>query len=96
MGDNASSLAVKPATTGVLLFDHESKVQIGRDTTSGSYDRMPVDQFGTDVLKKLGWLGSGHGIGRNKEKASQIIEYIPRQHRLGLGAQALSREQIMK
>ena len=69
MGDNTSSMA-KPLTAGVLLFDHESKVQIGPETTSSSYDRMPVDQFGTDVLKKLGWAGTGHGIGRNKEKAS--------------------------
>ena len=43
MGDNASSLAVKPSTAGVLLFDHESKVQIGHETTTSSYDRMPVD-----------------------------------------------------
>ena len=72
--------------TNLLLFDHESKVQIGPETTASSYDRVPVDQFGTAVLTKLGWQGTGFGIGRNKEKASQVIEYIPRQHRLGLGA----------
>lgn len=74
------------ATAGLLLFDHESKVQIGAETTASSYERCPVDRFGTQVLKQLGWQGEGHGIGRNKEKASQVIEYIPRQHRLGLGA----------
>ena len=80
-----------------LLFDHESKVQIGPETTSSSYDRMPIDKFGSNVLQKLGWKGEGHGIGRNKDKGpSQVIEYIPRQHRLGLGAQALSRDELLK
>lgn len=48
------------------------------------------------MLSKLGWQGAGHGIGRNKDKASQVIEFIPRQHRLGLGAQALTKEQLLK
>ena len=61
-----------------LLFDNESKVQIGPEATASSYDRVPVDAFGTAVLTKLGWQGSGHGIGRNKDKAAQVIEYIPR------------------
>ena len=70
------------------LFNNESKVFIGQDTTETSYERMPVDNFGTTMLTKLGWQGDGFGIGKNKEnqKAAQIIEYIPRQHRLGLGA----------
>lgn len=63
---------------GLLLFDHESKVQIGAETTTSSYDRVPVDKFGSAVLSKLGWQGAGHGIGRNKDKASQVIEFIPR------------------
>ena len=78
------------------LFNHEAKVHIGTDTTSSSYQRMPVDDFGKEILTKLGWQGTGHGIGRNKEKAAQIIEYIPRQHRLGLGAKALTMEQLKK
>mmetsp|Transcript_13043 Transcript_13043/g.15557 ORF Transcript_13043/g.15557 Transcript_13043/m.15557 type:complete len:151 (+) Transcript_13043:234-686(+) len=83
-------------TTALMLFDHESKVQIGPETTSSSYERVPVDQFGSQVLAKLGWQGEGHGIGRNKDRPNQVIEYIPRQHRLGLGAQALSKEQLLK
>jgi len=43
------------ATQGLLLFDHESKVQIGPETTASSYDRCPVDHFGTKVLTQLGW-----------------------------------------
>ena len=62
----------------LLLANNESKVHIGTDTTSSSYQRMPVDNFGKEMLSKLGWQGDGHGIGRNKEKATKIIEYIPR------------------
>ena len=60
------------------MFDHESKVQIGAETTQSSYDRVPIDKFGSSVLHKLGWKGEGHGIGRNKDKESHVIEYIPR------------------
>ena len=35
------------ARQGLILFDHESKVQIGPETTASSYDRVPVDRFGT-------------------------------------------------
>ena len=50
------------------LFNHESKVHIGTDTTSSSYQRMPVDNFGKEMLTKLGWQGDGHGIGRNNKE----------------------------
>ena len=89
---NKAEEAAKP----ILMLNNESKVFIGQDTTETSYERMPVDNFGKNVLTKLGWQGDGYGIGKNKEKASQIIEYIPRQHRLGLGAQALSKDQLKK
>ena len=80
----------------MLLLNHESNVFIGEDTTATSYERVSVDNFGKQMLTKLGWQGDGYGIGRNYNKPTQIIEYIPRQHRLGLGAQALSKEQILK
>ena len=38
-----------------LLANNESKVHIGTDTTSSSYQRMPVDNFGKEMLTKLGW-----------------------------------------
>ena len=64
----------------MLLLNNESKVYIGQDATEASYERMPVDNFGKNVLTKLGWQGDGYGIGKNREdqKASQVIEYIPR------------------
>ncbi len=39
-------------------------------------------------MNGLGWK-QGFGIGRDKAKVSQAIEYIPRQYRLGLGAKAM-------
>lgn len=79
-----------------MLAERESNVTVGADVTASSYERVAVDKFGTQVMKQLGWKGEGYGIGRNKEKAATAIEYIPRQHRLGLGATAVSREQLAK
>lgn len=79
-----------------MLADHENSVTVGKDVTASSYERVAVDQFGTQVMKQLGWKGTGFGIGRNKDKAANAIEYIPRQHRLGLGSTAVSRDQLGK
>lgn len=54
------------------------QLRIGDETTASSYERVPVDHFGKQVLTRLGWQGTGFGIGRNKDKQSQVIEYIPR------------------
>lgn len=57
---------------------------------------MPIDQFGKNVLGKLGWK-EGVGIGRGPKGSNTIvepIEYMPRQHRLGLGAKPMTKEQI--
>ena len=46
------------------------------------------------MLQNLGWK-KGFGIGRQKD--SQLcdpIEYIARQHRLGLGAKAFTKDQV--
>jgi hypothetical protein len=58
---------------------------------------MPIEDFGKNVLSKLGWQ-EGKAIGRSnldgnvKGAVVQPIEYMPRQHRLGLGAKPLSKE----
>jgi len=31
------------------------KVNIGESTTEESYERMPIDDFGKNILQKLGW-----------------------------------------
>jgi hypothetical protein len=53
-----------------LDFDQkipEEKVFIGSATTNDSYDRMPVANFGTEMMANLGWK-KGFGIGRQKEE----------------------------
>lgn len=46
------------------------------------------------MLTGMGWK-EGHGLGKDSDKpTSQALEYIPRQHRLGLGAKALTKEQV--
>jgi len=54
---------------------------------------MPIDAFGKNVLSKLGWV-EGKGIGRNPNKNSIVepIDFLPRQHRLGLGAKPMTKE----
>ena len=59
---------------------------------------MPIEDFGKSVLAKLGWQ-EGKAIGRTNMQGggvTQPIEYIPRQHRLGLGAKPLTKEQLKK
>lgn len=54
---------------------------------------MPIESFGKSVLGKFGWK-EGAEVGRNKGVITEPIEYVPRQHRLGLGAKPLTKEQI--
>jgi G patch domain/KOW motif-containing protein len=80
-----------------MQYDVASEPYIGRDIEIEAYDRMPIEAFGKSVLAKLGWK-EGKAIGRtnmlqgSNAKIVQPIEYIPRQHRLGLGAKPLSLE----
>ena len=67
---------------------------IGKAASSESYERMPIEAFGKNVLARLGWT-EGSGLGRNPNAPNAIaapIEYVPRQRGLGLGASALSRD----
>jgi G patch domain/KOW motif-containing protein len=61
-------------------------VHIGKDADLNSYDRVSIDNFGKNVMYKLGWE-EGKGVGRNnKADIVKPIEYIMRPTRLGLGA----------
>jgi G patch domain/KOW motif-containing protein len=51
-----------------------------------NYDKVPVDDFGKAMLRGMGW-DDGKGVGRNLLNPNQPVEYVPRHHRLGLGAQ---------
>ena len=82
-----------------LSYDIAAAPKIGKDAENDDYDRMPIEDFGKSVLSKLGWQ-EGKAIGRtnmqNGAQVTQPIEYIPRQHRLGLGAKPLTKEQLKK
>ncbi|KAJ3364664.1 hypothetical protein GGF32_001303 [Allomyces javanicus] len=57
------------------------------DLDTAQYESVAVTDFGTAMLKGMGWR-EGDVIGRNKEHAlAKPIEYIPRPSLLGLGAQ---------
>lgn len=59
---------------------------IGTDLDAGSYSRMPVSAFGMSMLSEMGFY-EGRGLGRNPEHAlHHPIEFVPRNHRQGLGA----------
>lgn len=59
---------------------------IGDDVNEYSYERMPVSSFGMSMLESMGFY-EGRGLGKNPENAlHQPIEFVPRHHRQGLGA----------
>ena len=87
-----------PGSAVQLTYDIAAAPKIGKDAEGESYDRMPIEDFGKSVLAKLGWQ-EGKAIGRTNMLGgvvTQPIEYIPRQHRLGLGAKPLTKEQLKK
>jgi G patch domain/KOW motif-containing protein len=55
------------------------------DVHSASWDAMPVEAFGSALLRGMGWQ-PGKGIGLNAKGPAAAVEYIPRHQRLGLGA----------
>ena len=59
---------------------------LGEDVSSESYSRMPISNFGENLLKSMGWQ-EGKGIGKNPQNAlPKPISYIPNYDRAGLGA----------
>ncbi|KAF0986740.1 hypothetical protein HZS_5676, partial [Henneguya salminicola] len=50
------------------------------------YEIAPVSSFGISLLKGMGWV-EGQPIGLTNKGLSQPIEFIPRPHGLGLGAE---------
>ena len=77
-----------------------AKVNIGESTTEESYERMPIYDFGRNVLQKLGWKEE-KPIGKSLKDGEvysppKFDKLIPRQSRLGLGAKPLNHDQIKK
>jgi G patch domain/KOW motif-containing protein len=61
---------------------------VGADATEDSYFRLSISNFGTEMLKNMGWY-EGRGIGKNPTHAlMNPVEFVPRNHRAGLGAVA--------
>ena len=64
---------------------------LGTDADDDSYKRLPISNFGVEMLKNMGWY-EGRGLGKNPSNALiNPIEYIPRHHRAGLGAVSKAR-----
>ncbi|EDQ86906.1 uncharacterized protein MONBRDRAFT_27691 [Monosiga brevicollis MX1] len=49
------------------------------------YDRVPIEQFGTAMLRGMGWQ-KGEAIGGTNKGLVEPIEFVPRPSGLGLGA----------
>jgi len=59
---------------------------VGADASDDSYQRVPISNFGMEMLKGMGWY-EGRGIGKNPANSlMNPVEYVPRHHRAGLGA----------
>ena len=56
------------------------------ESTLADYAAVPVEDFGQALLRGMGWE-EGKGIGKGNTGLLAPIEYVPRQDRLGLGAQ---------
>ena len=53
--------------------------------TMDDYDRVPIEAFGEAMLRGMGWA-PGKAVGLNNKGVAAPIEFRPRHHRLGLGA----------
>jgi len=51
-----------------------------------AYENIPVEEFGMAMVLGMGYE-EGKPIGKNGRGLTQPIEYIPRHHRTGLGAE---------
>ncbi|KAF1741889.1 hypothetical protein MXB_1240 [Myxobolus squamalis] len=51
------------------------------------YETTPISSFGVGLLMRMGWV-EGQPIGLTNKGLSQPIEFIPRPHGLGLGAES--------
>jgi len=59
---------------------------VGEDVDQESYNKMPISNFGMNMLMGMGWQ-EGKGIGRNPQNVlAKPVQYIPNYDRAGLGA----------
>ncbi|KII72252.1 G patch domain and KOW motifs-containing protein [Thelohanellus kitauei] len=81
----------KPLIGGSVRSDLKSRPEEVRiwiyKPSINEYRLNPVHDFGTNLLKNMGWV-EGKPIGLTNKGLSQPIEYIRRPERLGLGAES--------
>jgi len=68
------------------LLNNKDKKKVAEDMNYDDYDLEPIDSFGVNMLKKMGWQDN---IKINGKKQSKPLELKPRHYRLGLGATPL-------
>jgi hypothetical protein len=78
------------AKGGIVNEDEKYRADVAwrpqeADVNDSTWEAMPIAQFGSALLRGMGWK-PGKGIGLNAKGAATAIEYVPRNHRLGLGA----------
>jgi G patch domain and KOW motifs-containing protein len=66
-------------------FRHDVKHR-PQDVDTSTYERVPVEAFGEALLRGMGWQ-PGASIGLTGTGPVAVVEYVPRNHRLGLGAE---------
>ncbi|KAL7753215.1 hypothetical protein RI367_000990 [Sorochytrium milnesiophthora] len=90
--DTADASKTDAAPTGAMtdkeILDHDVAA-LPDECTMDTYDALPIEDFGTALLRGMGWK-EGQAVGRNPKSALiKPIEYIPRPQLLGIGAQPL-------
>jgi hypothetical protein len=75
-----------------MLSDQKLE-SLADDVSEDAYERMPIEDFGKNVLSKLGWK-EGQPIGGSNKVLVVPKLYEKRQKGLGLGAKPLSIDQI--
>jgi len=66
-----------------LRFDIASRPS---ETSLEAYENIPIEEFGMAMLLGMGYE-EGKPIGKNGKGLVQPIQYVPRHHRTGLGAE---------
>lgn len=59
-----------------------------------SYKKVPVEEFGAAMLRGMGWKGLKNNS--DKDSSDQVIKYVPRPERLGLGASQVADESELR
>eukprot|EP00899_Mesostigma_viride_P011484 jgi/Mesvir1/20336/Mv19925-RA.1 len=81
-GQPAPTEAPRDLELAALRHDMET---LPEAASEDAYENMPVEDFGEAMLRGMGWE-KGKTIGRNARGMAAPVQYVPRQGRLGLGA----------